>query len=220
MGKIGFKTLEVSGFIGALHGMRAPMQSYHLNDSFVDDTYIAIGEKDMNLAQRLISGGTEHSKFRRMIHVQVEIAMPRYWWSEADTYKVATAANSESTMHKLLNNKFPITEEQFYFGEDPEIAQYVKEKTALIIEELEDLRQQYKGLKETKFTQIQLLTIAKRILPENFIQVRTWDGNYETLANIYKQRVKMPHRLKEEWVDCFGSWVKTLPYAKELITGE
>lgn len=221
MGKIGFKTLEVSGFVGAFHGMRAPMQSYHLSDSeFNDKGNPLIGEKDMNLAMRLNNGGNEHSKYRRMIHVQVEISMPRYWWSEMDTYKVATTANSESTMHKLLNNDNPITEDQFYFGKDELVANYVREKTMDAINELENLRQQYKGLKETKFTKNQLLTIAKRILPECFIQTRTYDCSYQTVYEQVRQRVKIPHRLREEWVECFGKWVDSLPYTEELIKGD
>lgn len=245
MGKIGIKTLDVSGFIGAFHGMRAPMQSYHLSDSKfgeecdceecaindlvgMDKSQLchwgqvctSIGEKDMDLAKRLIKGGNEHAKFRRMIHVQAEISMPRYWWSEQDTYKIATTANSESTMHKLLNNNNPITEEQFYFGEDSLVAEEVKKEVMPVIEKLEDYRQQYKGLKPTKFTKNQLLVIAKRILPECFIQTRTWDGTYQTLYEEYRQRVKTPHRLKEEWIDTLGKWIETLPYAKELIIGD
>lgn len=221
MGKIGFQTIDVSGFIGAFYGMRAPMQSYHLSDSATIDGKFVIGEKDMDLAQRLIKGGNEHAKFRRMIHVQVEISMPRCIWSEYDTYKIATTSNSESTMHKLLNNNNPITEEQFYFGKDPLVIEEVKKEVMPVIEKLEDYRQQYKGLKPTRFSKIQLLTIAKRILPECFIQTRVWDGNYQTIYEIYKQRVKTPHRLKEEWVECFGKWVENdLPYSKELIIGE
>ena len=33
MGKIGITTIGIYGFAGAIMGMRAPMQSYHLSDS-------------------------------------------------------------------------------------------------------------------------------------------------------------------------------------------
>ena len=50
--------------------------------------------------------------------------------------------------------------------------------------------------------------------------MRTWDTNYQELRRMYFQRKN--HRLKEEWDDVFCRWVKTLPYAYELImyTGE
>lgn len=63
-----------------------------------------------------------------------------------------------------------------------------------------------------------LLIRAKRMLPEGFEQMRTWDTNYAELHNMYFQR--RHHRLKEEWVDTFCKWVESLPYAKELIMYE
>ena len=36
------------------------------------------------------------------------------------------------------------------------------------------------------------------------------------LRNMYFQREN--HRLKEEWQDTFCEWVRSLPYAEELIT--
>lgn len=220
MGEIYIKTISVSGFEGAMMGMRAPMQSYARTDSMFID-FCNIGSNDMNLAQRLIKGGTEHSKFRRMIHVQAEVAMPRYIWSEWDTYKIATVSNSESTMHKLLNNDESITKDQFYFGNNKaEEHKLVEAITQPVIDELENLRLQYKRIKPSVYNTSELLVIAKRVLPECFIQKRVWDADYETIANMYNQRVKHPHRLKEEWVECFGKWVESLPYAKQLIIGE
>lgn len=40
----------------------------------------AIGPKDMDLAQRLIAGGSEHRKFLRQIEVCVDITAPLYWY--------------------------------------------------------------------------------------------------------------------------------------------
>lgn len=66
-----------------------------------------IGEKDMGLLQRLLKAAVHdhsnsHSKFLRQILVTVDITAPEYWWSEFDTYKVGTVANSTSKMHKGL----------------------------------------------------------------------------------------------------------------------
>lgn len=181
---------------------------HHKNDNgyYVD----IIGEVDMKLAQPLIKAGGEHSKFMRMIHVSVDVDMPRYWWSEADTYHFNTK-NSCSTMHKLLNNDNPITKDLFVWCEEDE------DIVGAVVNRLESLRQEYKN--PTYSTdKNRLLVRAKRLLMEGFLQMRTWDTNYAELRNMYFQR--RHHRLKEEWVDTFCKWVESLPYAEELIMYE
>lgn len=122
-----FKNTEVWGFKHAIRGMRQPMNSHHKSDSGYCNELefdcpkcvlsenclmkrdgnqmfpFVIGENDMNLAQRLIKGGTEHRKFLRQIMVSVDITAPLFWWKEFDTYKIGTTANSTSTMHKLAS---------------------------------------------------------------------------------------------------------------------
>lgn len=181
---------------------------HHKNDNgyYVD----IIGEADMKLAQSLIKAGSEHSKFMRMIHVSVDVDMPRYWWSEADTYHFNTK-NSCSTMHKLLNNDNPITKDLFVWCEEDE------DIVGAVVNRLESLRQEYKN--PTYSTDKNMLLVrAKRLLMEGFLQMRTWDTNYAELRNMYFQR--RHHRLKEEWVDTFCKWVESLPYAEELIMYE
>lgn len=232
-----FKNTEVWGFEHAFRGMRNPMNSWDKSDScycvgscdyckrwtigkFLNGTTCSnhlegefvIGENDMKLAQTLIKGGSEHSKFMRMIHVSVDIDMPRYWWSEADTYHFNTK-NSCSTMHKLLNNNNPITMDMFVTCEED------RDWWETTVSKLEEMRQEYKTIQLTTKDSEQmnrLLVRAKRILPEGFLQMRTFDTNYAELRNMYFQRDN--HRLKEEWVDMFCEWVESLPYAKELIT--
>ena len=154
-----------------------------------------------------IKAGTEHCKFMRMIHVCVDVDMPRYWWSEEDTYHFNTK-NSCSTMHKLLNNLNPITRDLFVLcDEDLDIAD-------LVIERLENLRIEFKQSKDSDYKN-RLLVRAKRLLMEGFLQLRTLDTTYAELRSKYFQRKN--HRLKEEWQDTFCKWVESLPYAKELI---
>lgn len=211
---------EVWGFKHALRGMRNPMNSWDKSDSlygynqceindpndYAVETPI-IGKNDLQLAQALILAGGEHSKFMRMIHVSADINMPRYWWSEEDTYHF-NVKNSCSTMHKLLNNTEPITRELFiYCKEDLDIVDKV-------IERLEELRIQYREETECN-KKTRLLVRAKRLLLEGFLQMRTLDTNYAELRNEYFQRQN--HRLKEEWSDIFCTWVESLPYSKELI---
>lgn len=223
-----FRNTEVWGFKHALRGARNPMNSWNKSDSIiycddcytgsadgkytgVEDLWISIGENDMKLAQSLIKAGSEHSKFMRMIHVAVDVDMPRYWWSEADTYHF-NVKNSCSTMHKLLNNNEPITLDMFTIcGEDLDWWNYTVNK-------LESLRLEYKEIQKTtkdSDKMNRLLVRAKRMLPEGFGQMRTWDTNYAEIRNMYFQR--RHHRLKEEWIDTFCKWVEELPYAQELI---
>ena len=146
-----------------------------------------------------------------MIHVSVDVDMPRYWWSEADTYHFNTK-NSESTMHKLLNNNNPITLDDFViFDEDTEW--WIN-----TVNKLESMRKEYKKIQKTtkdSGAMTRLLVRAKRMLPEGFLQLRTLDTNYEEVRNMYFQRGN--HRLKEEWIDIFRIWAESLPFAKELI---
>lgn len=214
-GRLKFENIEVWGFNHALRGMRNAYESWDKSDSYWDspehpDRYI-IGKNDLELCQKLIKAGSEHCKFMRMIHVAVDTNMPRYWWSEADTYHFNTK-NSCSTMHRLLNNNKPITIDMFVICEEDKLWW---ENT---IAELELLRTKYKKIQSTTKNATEmdrLLLRAKRMLPEGFLQMRTWDTTYAELRNMYFQRRR--HRLKEEWIDMFCKWVESLPYAKELI---
>lgn len=219
------KTIEVSGLAGALYGMRMAFNSHNKQDSIVVDcleeevnvrdvvegdyfltSEVLIGENDMDLCKRLLKSGNEHAKYTRMIHVQAYFNMPRYWWSEFDTYKVGTVASSESTMHKLLNRKTEITLDNFEITGDP----WIMERLQSVIRDLNELRLLY--LEERDY---RLVVKAKKILPENFLQARIVDMNYQTIRNIYHQRKN--HRLKNEWIMTFCKWVESLPYADELI---
>lgn len=180
-----------------------------LNDIVFAEKYI-IGPNDMNLAQKLIKAGGEHRKFLRQIQVWVDIDMPRYWWSEFDTYKF-NSKNSCSTMHKLLNTKKEITIDKFlYCNEDKDILE-------AIIERLNSIRREWLEEKENKNNKgmVRCLLRAKRLLTEGFLQMRTVNTNYEEVRNIYHQRKH--HRLNTEWDKKFCDWAEKLPYFKEFI---
>lgn len=204
-------TLEVAGFAPAFKGMRNPLDSWHLADSYTENGKFILGKKDKELAQRLIRGGNEHSKFMRQIQVWADMNMPRYFWSEFDTYKFNTK-NSCSTMHRLLNNTKPITLDLFTYCEED--IEFMNDS----INELETLRQVYKSARVKQKDRNRLLLRAKRLLPEGFLQLRTVNTSYAELRNMRLQRHN--HRLKEEWQDVFCGWLETLPYAKELIMYE
>lgn len=207
------KTLEVAGMIPALKGMRNAKNSWDRGDSFhcpsngIYDISIHIGPNDLKLCHDLIVGGPEHRKYLRQIQVWADIDMPRYWWSEMDTYHHNTK-NSCSTMHKLFERGKEITLEQFvYCIEDFDIMEKM-------VERLNEIRREWM-LAGSQNEKNYCLLRAKRLLPEGYLQLRTVNTNYEELRNIYFQREH--HRLKQEWIDTFCKWVESLPYAQELI---
>lgn len=241
-----------SNWQNAFRGMRNPYDSWDKSDSFFgiehyaqlekikrlnptckiekinedEDLieYMALGPEDIDLAQRLIKGGPVHSKFLRQIFISMDITAPLYLWKELDTYKVATTANSCSTMHTI--QKTPITLDLFETDDYNKIicGDWVENS---IMPALEELRQKHLEYKQKSFNEEdpekarQLLKTSNtywkeliRWLPEGWLQKRTWTGNYETARNILKWRD--PHKLTE-WVPICDA-LKSLPFANELLT--
>jgi hypothetical protein len=131
-----------------------------------------------------------------------------------DTYKVATVANSTSTMHKLAST--PITLDCFETDDFEEDLEYFQGNTTgmlseVIIEQLEFLRQQYNETKDVRYWK-ELI----RWLPEGWLQKRTWTTNYETIRAICSKGQRRNHKLTE-WSVSFINWARTLPYAQEFI---
>lgn len=229
-----FENTEVWGFKHAIRGMRNPLESWDKSDSGCKlycsvegvcvekpcsydncngctTTEYIIGKNDLELMQKLIKAGSEHRKFLRQIFVSVDITAPLYWWKEFDTYKVGTVANSTSTMHKLAST--PITIDCFEMDDFEDCKDdsnvYVSAIWIESITRLEKLRQTYNETKDKRYWK-ELI----RLLPESWLQKRTITMNYENILNMYRQRKN--HKLTE-WSKSFCDWVKTLPYAEELI---
>lgn len=194
---------QVTGFDGAIRGMRNPYDSWFKSDSKYIDGKFYLGKKDIDLCLRLIKAGTEHRKVLRMIHVQADIKAPLYWWKQFDTYKVATVANSQSTMHTITRN--PFTYEDFSIDGG---WRYAVEG---VVDTLNALRTQYLKAKDP----IIWRTIIQ-LLPCSYNQLRTVDLNYETLMTIYKQRRN--HKLTEWYTIC--DWIEKLPYMKEFLNDD
>lgn len=239
-----FENTEVIGFENAIIGARLPMckdlqevkeksdtgwiddwkdGEFYKGDRLDQDSEAGvvkvIGKKDLDLLKRLINAddkiGQPNSKFLRMIHAQVCITAPLYWWKEMDTYKVGTVANSTSTMHRIAN--YPITMDCFEMDDfdnyvtvtnnnfDQDCINFIWGDVIRICEEL---RQKYNETKDKRYWK-ELI----RLLPESWLQTRMFDCDYATLRNIYCWRKN--HKLTE-W-HSFCKWVEKLPYAKELI---
>ena len=198
---------SVMNIENAMRGARNPMNYWDKSDSYYDEEEnYQLGPNDMNLARRLRLAGSDHRKFIRQIFVSVDITAPLYWWKEYDTYKVATVANSTSTMHKIHSKEFSIED----FSHD-HLTEEGMESLKRTVEDLERIRLRFleEKNKEDWYSIIQLL-------PSSYQQMRTCTMNYESLINMYFSRKS--HKL-EEW-HTFCDWIKTLPYAKELILAE
>ena len=242
---IKIEDVEVMGMRKAIKGMRNAMNSWDKSDSGffqcgcpdVGTTWCGnygsmcrmgncqkypmcsydIGEKDMELAKRLIKAGSSDRKFLRMIHVQADVTAPLYWWKEYDTYKVGTTANSCSTMHTIHKKEFTI---------DDFSHEHLSERSMSflqnLIEEINRNRSLYvkgfKGVPGDNDCDVKPYDKAYwwqmiQLLPSSFNQMRTIDLDYETLYSIYHQRRN--HKL-DEWVE-FCKWIETLPYMKEFL---
>ncbi len=201
------KNTSVMNFENAIRGARNPMNSWGRMDSHTEpDGSFVFGPNDLDLAMRLAKAGSDHRKYLRMIFVSVDVTAPLYWWKEYDTYKVATVANSTSTMHKIHSKPFSMDD----FSCD-HMTDGTKKFMETVVAELENIRLRFKETKskEDWYDMIQLL-------PSSYNQMRTCTFNYETLINIYRARKN--HKLAE-W-HTFCDWIETLPYADQLITFE
>ena len=197
--------VSVMNMENAVRGARNPMNSWDRMDSYTDENgNFVFGENDLGLARRLCRSGTDHRKFLRQIFVSVDITAPIYWWKEYDTYKVATVANSTSTMHKVHAKPFELDD----FSHDHMDEETLKQLQS-VVDYLEYLRGRYL---ETKDKQYWYDII--QFLPSSYNQMRTCTFNYENLIGMYYARKS--HKL-QEW-HTFCDWVKTLPYASDLIT--
>lgn len=201
------KNTSVMNFENAIRGARNPMNSWGRMDSHTEpDGSFVFGPNDLDLAMRLAKAGSDHRKYLRMVFVSVDVTAPLYWWKEYDTYKVATVANSTSTMHKIHSKPFSMDD----FSCD-HMTDGTKKFMETVVAELENIRLRFKKTKSKDdwYDMIQLL-------PSSYNQMRTCTFNYETLINIYRARKN--HKLAE-W-HTFCDWIETLPYAEQLITFE
>lgn len=241
---------EVFGWEAAIRGMRNPMNSWAKSDSGKGNGYgtlckdchsncqfcsydiqFTVGPNDLDLMKRLAKAGSTDAKYRRMINVTADVTAPLYWWKEYDTYKVATVANSCSTMHKIHSKEFTrgdfSCEHLIEYGNPEEVPViavgegfntieneirrfWPSDILDLTISMLNRSRQMFLETKDKRFW-YQMI----QLLPSSYNQRRTIQLNYEVLTAIYPKR--KDHKL-DEW-HTFCDWIRSLPYS-ELITGE
>ncbi len=171
------------------------------------DGSFEVGKNDMELMKKLVSAGSDHSKFMRMITVTCDITANHTIWSEIDTYKVGTVRNSCSKMHMIHAKPFELAD--FDCEAIKEIgggffSSYVKH-----IEFLEHLRNEFNKTHDFLYWRALVDSLPLGLRLRSTLQL-----NYAVLRNMYHARKN--HKL-QEWHD-FCHWIKSLPYS-ELITG-
>ena len=225
---IKFEKTDVYGWEATIRGMRNPKNSwdksdskwYHNDDEDWEDKFV-VGKNDLKLMKSLAKAGSDHGKFLRMINVTVDITAPLYWWKEFDTYKVGTVANSCSTMHKLTEKEFELSDFSFEHL-TPGAIESVAKPLVSVLNGTRDAYLNYdkynkedpEGWDEGIECKKDLWWQMIQMLPSSYNQKRTVQLNYEVLRNIDRTGRRKDHRL-DEWRE-FCDWVETLPYFKEI----
>ena len=154
--------IEEYGFERALRGLA---RSYNQDLKNMPEVALKLAPKDRG-----------HNKFLRQIMVWMEVEAPRFWWSEFDTYKIGTVAQSDSTMHMLKRQ--PLEQGNFEYG----------------------CNQQYLEILNSLIEGDYNIACLKNQLPEGFIQGRTLSMNYAVLREIILQR--WDHKLPQWQTFC------------------
>ena len=141
--------------------------------------------------------GEGHDQFLTGIRVNFDLTFTVKAWVEAERYRFLEFVSSQSTMHRI--SKFELSEQY---------NEYVDKR---IVDIMKELKERYN---ETQDKEDYLRLLYSN--PCGFKLTARMTTNYRCLKTIYSQRKN--HRLPD-WVE-FCKWIETLPYAKELITGE
>ena len=160
--------LEEAGYASAMKGLslNKSQDSHGMNS-------VAIHLSDLDYG---------HNKFMEHIMLWTLVRAPRYWWQDADTYRMSSK-QSESTNHTILRRE--LRTDDF---EDNEITCGTLDHLNYLIEKKDFLH-------------------LKKYMPEGFMQEREWMFSYKTFRNIIMQRTahKLPHWqqfIHAIWIDC------------------
>ncbi|MBR2699431.1 MAG: hypothetical protein IKE76_12655 [Clostridia bacterium] len=183
------RLMRAEGLSEALFGIGL---SYGITSDYVcwDAVPFDKVERLKKTASVLCRKGGGEDKFLRQIMFWWDVTAPRYWWAEADTYKVATTAQSESTMHTIM--KRPLEERDFEYSVPGSVRN--------------SLNRMYLEYSETKDERV--FFELKNVLPEGFLQRRIWTLNLANMKNIYRQRKN--HRLPQ-WRQVCEAFVEATP---------
>jgi len=157
----------------------------------------------IKVAQKLADLDGGHNKFLESIVVWLDVRAPRYWWQEADTFRLSTK-QSESTMHTLVDELLAVD-----IHNDRSVDAFIQDNFEPDACSRQTLRTIFGAAQKKDFIGI------KKRLPEGFLQTRMWCMNYKTLRNIILQR--RTHRLPQ-WKDFIGQTLALVDHP-ELLPG-
>ena len=140
-------------------------------------------EKMSVVAEKLAGLDGGHNKFLESMVLWLDVRAPRYWWQEADTFRLSSK-QSESTMHTLTAELLAV---------DMNDAAGIEAFIADNFEPNSCSAQTLQWIHEAA-QQKDIIEIKKK-LPEGFLQTRLWCMSYKTLRNVILQRRthRLPH---------------------------
>ena len=178
--------------LGLSYGLTTPY-------AYWDDVPEETKQRLYKIAEKLCVRDSGENKFLRQVIYYWSVEAPRFWWCEADTYKVATVAQSASTMHTIMHRE--LTQDDFEYGISPAYLDYLNSVIA-----------EYRASKDEE-----LFLELKNGLPEGFLQRRVWSLSLANMKNIYAQRKN--HRLPQ-WHQVCQAFVEETPIWLRGIYGQ
>lgn len=218
--KIEATVIEEAGFLPAIYGLGL---SYGLTNNIPYKEFIKDKElinRLSNVAVKLSTKDGGHNKFLESIKIYLIVNAPRFWWSEADTYRLSTK-QSASTMHTLVKEVKVFSEDIKKFFNNGMSFEYnplwcakkamreeVWDKIRAYVNSNFDINnspdaeqacvdQVFRMAFEAAYCkdECELLIFCKGNLPESYMQKREWCIDYKTFRNINMQRFnhRLPH---------------------------
>lgn len=138
-------------------------------------------ERAVEVSNKIYKNDFGENKFLEQMMIWIKVRAPRYWWAEADTYRLSTK-QSESTMHTLIKKLSTLDDED--------------KKVSWIYDNIECADMSIGYLNELiEIVKQNNIVKFKRKLTEGFLQTRVWMFSYKEFRNIVRQRKnhKFPH---------------------------
>ena len=160
-------------------------------------------ERIRRVACNLAPKGGSEAKWTRAVYFTWSIRAPRFWWTEMDTYKIGTVAQSESTMRVLaMGRSFEPAD-----FEGHEVDSFVLSKLNILLDTL-----------RANPRDTDLLVSIKSALPESFLQRRIWSCSLAVMQNVWRQRrnhrLPLWHTVCDAFVEATPEWLRGL-YAQD-----
>jgi len=175
--------LKVYNLNQAVISIRNSHNSVNLSDTHRNGK---LGEKDLELAQKLVRLGGSHRKFMRMIIINCDINASLCWWKQFDTYKIGTVANSFSTMHNLIDRNLKL--EDFKLMKTESVVNLQK----MILPLLNNLLKEFKERNDDE-----LFQDLCYMLPSGYLQKRTVLLNYEVMLYLFRAQESQIKRMAD-----------------------